>query len=234
MSKQKNYKALVQKRKACRICEDYGLKNQAVIANGRFDEEIAIGAWSLWQGSLNAKIMLVGQDWGDQASFEKDQGASGIDDNVTDINLITLFKTLGIDLAHPTEGNRNPFLFFTNIVLCMKKGGLAAKIPGKCYSNCAHLFLKDLIKIIQPKIIITLGKNAYQYTVKLYDQKPEPYKMLLDRIKQNSKPLLMRPHDRLPEVVLLPAPHCGQYSSNTFMGLADQKKLWSSLKGLIP
>lgn len=234
MGKQQDYEALVQKRKACRICENpFGLKNQSVIANGAFDEEVAIGAWSLWQGSLDAEILLVGQDWGDQASFERNHGASGIDDNVTDMNLIELYKSIDIDVAHPTDGIQNPCLFFTNTVLCLKDGGLAAKISPKCYSDCANLFLEGLIEIIQPKLIITLGKNAYQSVAKLYGQKPEPFKILLDGIIKNSKPLLMSPYAGLPAVMLLPVPHCGQYSSNTFMSMPDQTKLWSSIKGII-
>ena len=234
MMKQNDYAVLVQKRKTCRLCEGfYGLKNQSVIAGGQFDNEIVIGAWSLWQGSLNAKILLIGQDWGDQASFEKCLGLSGSDDNATDINLIELFKSINIEVDHPRSAVQNPLLFFTNTVLCMKEGGLATKIPSKCYSSCAKLYLAGIIEIIKPEVIITLGKNAYRSIARLYGQKPEPYTKLLMRIKQNMEPLKVSAYAGLPSVILLPAPHCGQYSSNTFMSISEQKTIWHSLVNII-
>jgi len=56
------------------------------------------------------------------------------------------------------KGIQNPLLFFTNTVLCLKDGGLAAKLTTKCYDNCANHFLKRLIEIIQPKIITQLSQ----------------------------------------------------------------------------
>ena len=33
-----------------------------------------IGPWSLWQGNLDAEIMVIGQDWGDKNYFTKNKG----------------------------------------------------------------------------------------------------------------------------------------------------------------
>lgn len=231
MNKQREYKALVEERKNCRICEEkFGLINQSIIANGEFDKEISIGAWSTWQGSLDAKILLVGQDWGDKASYEKDEGLSCISDNITDLNLIELFRTIGIKLEKPSRHITNPLLFFTNAVLCMKEGNLATKIPDTCYNNCANLFLNRLIKIIKPEIIITLGNKAYQNVTKIYGMKPYPsFRALLEEVVIKSEPISLETFDGLPALSLLPVPHCGQYSTNTFMGMDEQKKIWKIL-----
>ncbi|MEQ8235189.1 MAG: uracil-DNA glycosylase family protein [Syntrophomonadaceae bacterium] len=231
MGKQQQYNALVKDRKNCRLCENrYGMRNPAIIADGRYDQAVAIGPWSMWQGSLEAKILVVGQDWGDEAAYLLDEGKSGLDDNVTDMNLIELFKTMGIAVAHPRDGKQNPLLFFTNAVLCMKSGGLAAKIPNPVYTACANEFLKRLIEVIRPRIIITLGSKAYQRVTRLYGQELVQFTTLMNLIKDGYGPLIMPEKDELPAVVFLPAPQCGQYSTNTFMDLDNQKRIWSRLK----
>ena len=73
MSKVVDYGQLVAARKACHLCS--GLTNPADVEGGRFDAE-HIGAWSLWQGNLDASLMVVGQDWGDKTYFIQHEGRS--------------------------------------------------------------------------------------------------------------------------------------------------------------
>ena len=40
------------------------LKEPSEIENGKYDKEDSIGPWSLWQGNLEAQILVIGQDWG--------------------------------------------------------------------------------------------------------------------------------------------------------------------------
>ena len=62
---------LVTARKACHLCS--GLTNPADVDGGRLNSE-HIGAWSLWQGNLDAPVMVVGQDWGDTTYFIRNGG----------------------------------------------------------------------------------------------------------------------------------------------------------------
>lgn len=71
MTKANAYEELVAARKACNRCHE--LENPAQVEGGRWDCE-QIGAWSLWQGNLDAKLMVVGQDWGGTDYFLKNQG----------------------------------------------------------------------------------------------------------------------------------------------------------------
>jgi len=64
--KKAKYDALIEARKSCRACVD--LVNPSVCQDGAFDCN-AIGAWSKWQGNLDAPVMVIGQDWGDVAWF---------------------------------------------------------------------------------------------------------------------------------------------------------------------
>ncbi|MEO8593833.1 MAG: hypothetical protein ABI759_10975 [Candidatus Solibacter sp.] len=65
------YAALVAARRSCRACA--GLINPAACDGGNHDSE-AIGPWSLWQGNLNARLVIVGQDWGDTGYFTANKG----------------------------------------------------------------------------------------------------------------------------------------------------------------
>ena len=55
-----NYCELVQMRKEEQMPP--GLANPSEIANGRYDCD-HLSPWAKWQGSLDAEIVLVGQDW---------------------------------------------------------------------------------------------------------------------------------------------------------------------------
>ena len=104
-----------------------------------------INLWSYWQGSLNAKILLVGQDWGtvnpksdndifrnektreNVQKMDRGEPASyfdGIDDNIrfkTDTFIIELFKELGNEYGNVTL--KNDDLFFTNLCLGYRSEG---------------------------------------------------------------------------------------------------------------
>ena len=104
-----------------------------------------INLWSYWQGSLNAKVLLVGQDWGtinpksdsDKHRNERtrenvqkmDRGEpagyfDGIDDKIrfkTDTFIIELFKELGNKYNDVTLKNND--LFFTNLCLGYRSEG---------------------------------------------------------------------------------------------------------------
>jgi hypothetical protein len=67
--KKAQYKALVEKRKTCRERQNiihndgerYWNPNEYELLKYDCDE---INAWAQWQNSLDANILLVGQDWG--------------------------------------------------------------------------------------------------------------------------------------------------------------------------
>ena len=68
MTKEEQYNALVEKRKACKKCSNCGLINPSQIESGKFDSD-EIGPWTRWHGNLNADVMIIGQDWGREAEF---------------------------------------------------------------------------------------------------------------------------------------------------------------------
>jgi DNA polymerase len=118
------YPTLVAQRKACRKCT--GLENPAAVDDGRYDSD-HIGPWSLWQGSLGARLMVVGQDWGDTRYFRKYSGREG-PRNPTNETLRRLLQSIGMDIPPPEDHPENPRIFLTNAILCLKADGLQGPV----------------------------------------------------------------------------------------------------------
>lgn len=70
MDKVLRYLEMVEDRKNCRRCT--GLENP-VTCDSEFDSD-EVGPWTIWQGNLDAVVMVVGQDWGDTGYYLKHRG----------------------------------------------------------------------------------------------------------------------------------------------------------------
>lgn len=215
-NKKEEYKRLVGLRKSCGKCGQH-LANPSIV-NAKFDSE-EIGAWSLWQNSLEAKILVVGQDWGDIDYYIKSQGVDS-DSNPTNRNLMKLFQSIGINIGYPSMPKYNDDLFFTNAILCLKSGGMSAKILDQCYERCGKLFLKPLVNIIRPTYIIALGKKAYETLCKVYGVRVEPFKDIVDR---------RTPIKLTSETLLFPVYHCGAHGVNINRKFPEQQKDWEAI-----
>lgn len=143
-------------------------KNQLVWCDACKKE---INLWSYWQGSLDAKIMLVGQDWGcpfdksfssTMAEIQKANNGEAYNylfntSSPTDKNLVTLFsKALNKDITKPDND-----LFFTNFVLGYRTHGTSGSFQ-KVWAAHDCRYFKELVEIIQPKVILCLGKATFR------------------------------------------------------------------------
>ena len=133
-----------------------------------------INLWTYWQNSLDAGIMLVGQDWGspcDEGSKPTMQRIRKVNEGAgepffpnfnreslwtTDDNLVELFEILDYDIR-----KKQPDLFFTNFVLGYRDHGTSGAFRQKWLRDDAPYF-RRLSEIIGPKIIICLGKNTFE------------------------------------------------------------------------
>jgi DNA polymerase len=170
-SKRTLYDLLVKSRKACRACKD--LHNPSEIDNGSLDCD-EVGAWSLWQGNLDAQVMVVAQDWGDVCWFRR-AGGKPTNDSPTNTTLIELLAQAGLEIKLPRETTGKGNLFFTNAVLCMKCGGAQAEVKKEWFQNCGERFLGPLIYIVQPKVVVCLGGKAYSTVLRAYGRKPRKF-----------------------------------------------------------
>ena len=160
MTKEERYLELVQKRKNFKFSS--GLINPAEIDGGRCDCD-HVEAWAQWMGNLNAKIMLVGKDFGGSGFLIKFRGKCD-PCSVTNKNLIQLFRCLGVDIGNPSRPNHEASVFFTNAIFGVINTPNKGKNPitETMLKESAIEFLGPLIDIVNPKLIIAMGKESYQ------------------------------------------------------------------------
>ena len=163
MNKQEAYQALVRLRMACSLCVAHGYKNQAELGYDTGE----VGNYSAWANDLEADVLIVAQDFSNQAIYVRDKGLieprqlsedarPGDYSTETNFFLRELTKVIGRDMGLPTHaGGKGVFL--TNAVLCLKPGAMNAANPAKVIANCGARFLRPLVELIQPKVIVTLG-----------------------------------------------------------------------------
>ncbi|MDD2230202.1 MAG: uracil-DNA glycosylase family protein [Candidatus Cloacimonetes bacterium] len=217
MNRQEAYKMLVEKRKGCGLCTQSGLANPASFESGIYDSD-QIGPWSRWQGNLNAEIMVVGQDWGDINYFTKWEGYDQPTGNPTNTNLIQLLQQFGVGVKNPREAQEH-LIFFTNMILCLKDGGMQASVEKAWFSNCSKSFFRQLVEIIQPKIILALGKPVSESILDLYE---------VSRFKADPLGKLMNssPYKLTESTFLFPMYHCGARVVNTHRPMVKQLEDW--------
>lgn len=152
-TKQERYAALVRKRKQCHLCD--GLRNPAEDDLAVFDSD-EIGPWSRLHGDLDAELLIIGQDWGDVRYYITNRG---LDDfrNPTMRTLERLLSEIGLEVSLTTYDKGQLRVFLTNAVLCLKEGGLQAKVKPEWFNNCGAHFLRRQIEIIAPRVAVALG-----------------------------------------------------------------------------
>lgn len=130
-----------------------------------------IGPFSRWQGNLDAALMVVGQDFADVDGFQKHRGWPG--ERVrTNLTLAALLAHAAIPVDPPQFGIADDRVFFTNAVLCMKRGGMRAPVSEACASACGRRFLRPTIELIAPKVIVSLGARAMGAVCRAFDLEP--------------------------------------------------------------
>ena len=164
--KKDEFRRLVEDVSRCHICERLvtvpHIENSESLENddhGLDTDRPYVNRWNLWQGNLDADIMVIGQDYGQKEDGKAIEFCSYADTtNPTDVRLKALFKeTFGIDL----DSNKPP-LFFTNMANCYRKKRTSGGMHSGWLPICANKYMERLIRIIRPKIIIVLGRSAFE------------------------------------------------------------------------
>ena len=88
--------------------------------------------------------------------------------SITDNNLISLFASIGYDVSNGAPRNRD--LFFCNYVLGYRNTGFSGGFKQRWLRENKEFFFR-LASIIEPEIIICLGRNAFQGVMMAFDQR---------------------------------------------------------------
>lgn len=142
-------------------------------------ESNEVNFWAYWQGGrehLDADVLLVGQDWG-TIDYKAEPIAEAVthnpdelegfcymdkNNNLTNQHICELLKVMYPGVDFMSDCNTQKQLFFTNFVPWYREQG--AKISGgydKRWGEASSELFKDLVAIIQPKVILCLGQKTY-------------------------------------------------------------------------
>jgi len=80
-----------------------------------------LNPWAHWQGKLDAKILLIGQDWGDVNFYHTNGGKDPDDGNLTNEALNKLFSSNGYETGTPRNPGKTSPVYFTNAVIGLKR-----------------------------------------------------------------------------------------------------------------
>lgn len=164
--KKEDFRLLAEDVAHCHICERLvtvpHLQNSERLENddhGLGTDNPYVNLWNLWQGNLDAEIMVIGQDYGTKEEGNVLESRKYADMmNPTDRRLKRLFKkAFGIDLD-----SGEATLFFTNTANCYRKQRTSGGAHSAWLPICANKFMARLIRIIRPKIVVVLGKAAFE------------------------------------------------------------------------
>jgi uracil-DNA glycosylase family 4 len=103
--------------------------------------------------------MVIGQDYGTKEEGDALEVCKYADTtNPTDVRLKKLFEgAFGFNI----DSDEIP-LFFTNMANCYRMQRTSGGMHSAWLPLCANKFMSRLIRIIQPKIIIVLGRVAFE------------------------------------------------------------------------
>jgi DNA polymerase len=211
----RRYRKLVLDRKACKQCE--GLVNGSMLRAGDFDSA-EIGPWTRWLGDLGARILVVGQDWGDQRAFEKLAGLN--DASATNRMLRRLLESIGVQVPDVGLASGPSGVFLTNAVLCFKDQGCQGPVRSEWFRECGTRFLRPQIELIRPRVVICLGERAFKAVLDAYGL--PAYASWRDAVAGPGVPLAG-------DSVAFAVYHCGRRILNTHRNERAQVEDWQRI-----
>jgi len=190
-----------------------------LIEEGRHDSG-EVGPWSRWQGNLDARLMVVGQDWGHTRYFLRHLGGESRG-NPTNVALEQLAHVLGIAVGPPGDATGQSVAFFTNAVLCLKtEGGLQGKVRDAWFRNCAG-YLRRQIEVVGPDVVVGLGERAFRSILSSFGLEAGGFRAVVE----DGEGILLPNGSRAFAVY-----HCDARIRNTHRCFDPQKRDWARIR----
>lgn len=182
--------------------------------------------WTDWYNRLDAKIMVIGQDWGpyeDMLKLNKQYMLDKSGDNwykLIESEKSMTKKKLTKFLVDSSKGKISNIdnVFITNAIMCGRKGRSYRGdnidlLKSTCNCTC---FLKKQIDIVKPKVIVTLGYYPILALSKIFKFK---IGSSLKEVIDNNDVIMVG------EYVVIPAFHPVAQVSNEVQ-LKQYEKIW--------
>lgn len=154
------YRALVEARKACRICPERSPGRIRSCAEFDFDPDV-VSHWEQWLGHRAPRLVVVGQDFGNVEYFVRCRGRDE-PDNQTNANLQRLLAAAGIPVTDPPAADPDTAVFMTNSILCVKEGKMSAPILASWVRACTAAHLVPLLRFLRPPVVVGMGNHGWQ------------------------------------------------------------------------
>lgn len=113
-------------------------------------------------------------------------------------NLKEYIEILGYDIGHPLNPNKRHPIFFTNAVMGLKPGSMSSNFEINWLKETREEFLKPLIDIIQPKVVIPIGAMATKTLGVIYN-----FKVISHKEMVNNSPI------KCADTLIFPVYHTG-------------------------
>lgn len=160
-SKLELYREHVAECRACRKCQDVDGACAGIPINptgGGFEHHPS--PWAEISGALpeilSAEIVVVGQDFAGASAGWLHPNP----DAPTNECLLAMVGAAGLDAAST---------YFTNAMLCLKPGGMSARVRSAWLRNCEER-LRRTIDIIRPRVVVALGAGARRSVCGAFDR----------------------------------------------------------------
>lgn len=231
---EERYRALVAARKTFDPTR-FGLVNPAAVGEGKFDSE-HIGPWTMWAHDPSADVMVVGQDWGDVNHFRK---TAGLDkpNLVTNTALRELLAGIGRPIPPPpseapldAEERSTCGVWLTNALLWLKESGLSSAMKPEWFDHTTKVLLQEQIALVQPRVVVALGRLAYDAILSAYDLPPHAGAFLRAVEDQRGTEVPNGPSS----FTLLAVYHCGARIRNTVRPYDAQVRDWARVRSALP
>jgi uracil-DNA glycosylase len=111
-------------------------------------------------------------------------------------------------------------VFFTNAILCLKDGGAQSAVNRSWFQNCRVRFLRPLIELVGPCVVVGLGERAYRAVLGAYDLRTGTFS---EAVRQE------RPVPLYPGVSAFAVYHWGARTQNINRSREDQAKDWQRI-----
>ena len=168
-----------------------------------------------------SEVLVVGQDWGDVAYFERWRGIDQPSGNPTNENLRRLLGLIGARLGSPRE-HQDLQVFLTNLILCLKTGGLQAPVRDEWLRNCTRELFAELVRIVRPLAVLALRQRV---TSAILDYYGVPYCRTVSLSELTSH----APFRIGDDAYLFPVYHCGAGGVNRNRSFAKQCEDWQRI-----
>jgi hypothetical protein len=227
------YQALVAARKAFDPTR-HGLVNPAAVDAGRFDSK-HIGPWTMWAHDQSADVMVVGQDWGDVPHFRKTRGLDKAN-LATNTALRDLLAGIGRPIPPPPSeapadaaGRSTSGVWLTNALLWLKTGGLSSALKDEWFDEATKIFLQEQIALVQPRVVVALGRRAYDTVISAFDLPRHTGNFLAAVEDQRGQDI----PNGSSSVTLLAVYHCGARIRNTLRSYDAQVCDWARVRAAL-